>query len=82
MIVVDVVAAVHLERQRTVGSSPAVDAHAFVFAVLQCALAMSGAAILAAGCDGKRTKHTCDTISCGELTAFGGTLEQKHNDVG
>lgn len=49
VIVVHVVAAVHLQRQRAVGAGPALDAHAPVLAVLQRALAVPRAAVLAAG---------------------------------
>lgn len=50
MIVVHIVVAVHLQRQRTVRSCPALDAHAFVLAVLQRALAVPRAAIFATSC--------------------------------
>lgn len=50
VIVVHIVAAVHLQRQRTIGAGPALDTHALVLAILQRTLAVSGAAVLAASC--------------------------------
>lgn len=60
MIIVDVITAVHLERQRTVRTSPSLDADAFVLAILQRTLAMTRTAVLAASY--RQTGFSCEIM--------------------
>lgn len=58
MIVVNIVVAIHFERNTTIGTSPALDAHASVGTVLERTLAVSGASILAASWNANISVHT------------------------
>lgn len=58
MIIIDIIVAVHLQGNAAVGTRPALYADTEISPVLHGALAVSGAAVFAAGCKSKYYYYT------------------------